>query len=208
MATVPTISSVVSNDAGQLVLTWTVPQTTVRNYKIYRDLSAIGVSVGKSNNTYTDTGVSYGAGVEYSYNVSVVDYDDTEGSLSDTFSKDFEESDLILDKMYNYFVTLGAQNMILVVDDQEIPWRTAMETYIDDVIIALDNGIVFDTQFREGLSDNIKSFWYIPQADLWAGTGLSGARKNRAFFGDTKINNKVSNIMARLYSDARYFYDG
>ncbi len=213
MAIIPTISSIRANAAAQLVLTWEIPTTSVRNYKIYRDLVEIGISVGKANNTFIDTTAAYGDGVSYSYNVSVIDFDEIEGDLSDTYVKDFETSDLMLDHLYTYLLANGAQNMKLIVGEEEIPVLTAMEEYIDDVIIAIDHPVVFDADFRDRTADNIVSFWYIPQDDLWGyrqdpnSPYEKSDLKTRRFRLDSKINNKISNVMSRIYQDANYFFN-
>lgn len=48
--------------------------------------------------------------------------------------------------------------MKLIVGEEEIPVLTAMEEYIDDVIIAIDHPVVFDADFRDRTADNTVSF--------------------------------------------------
>ena len=212
-STVPTIQSAKIISGTTLKLTWsqsTSPDVGVKGYGVYRgsDPVLIGSTTGAGSTTYTDSGLSFDN--TYVYSVRSIDNNDVGSSLSDYYTKIFTNSKFILDELEKYLEANGAQNMILVVQQDEIPVLIAMEEYISDVVIAIDNSVVFGPEFRNDIEDNLNSFWYIPMDGLWNYTvGLpysDNVTKNRKFHADVKIQNKLANVFQRIYQDARHFF--
>jgi len=213
-STIPEILSTKIVSSTEIKITWSIsssPDIGVDGYNIYRGISfpvLIGTVNGRLNTIFIDSSLSYDN--TYTYSVSSFDYDGNESSLSDQVSKELSEAKFIIEQLSDYLERNGAQNLTLVTQQTEVPVLEAMEGNIDDVILAIDNPVHFDTQYRENLEDNQSCFWYIPMDDLWNYTvGLpysDNVTKNRRFIGDVKITNKLSNVFRRLYQDANYFF--
>lgn len=212
-STIPEIQSIKIISETESVIVWNQSSSSdvgVKGYNLYRgeDPSLISTIYGRSSLTYTDSGLSFGN--TYTYRISSFDINNVESGLSEAFIKEFSQSKFVLDQLETYLRSHNAQNLTLIVNQEEIPILTAMEENIHDVVAAIDSPVHFDTQFRENIEDNITSFWYIPMNDLWGySMGFPYAEqtlRNRRFFGDTAINNRLANIFQRIYQDANYFY--
>lgn len=212
-STIPEIESVKIISNSELTITWsrsTSVDVGVGGYNVYRGETPelIGSTSGKSAITLNDSSLSFDN--TYVYNVSSFDHNGTESSLSDSFTKEFTNDKFVIDKLESYLISNGCQNLTLIIQQDEIPILTAMEENIDDVVLAIDNPVHFDTEFRNNSEDNLISFWYVPMGDLWNYTlGLpynDRVTRNRKFVGDVKINNKLANVFNRIYQDAGYFF--
>lgn len=196
-----------------MTLIWTISTSSgegVNGYKIYRDSVLIKNVFGRTSTTYTDED-NLVLETTYDYTIKAFDRQGYESDFSATYSKEFSRDEYELDDLERYLTSLGGQNMILIINDQEIPILTAMREYIDDVILAIDQGVHFDTDYKKGLSTNINTFWYMPMDDLWNFTlGLpyrDNVVKNRRFSADPEVKIRIKNILMKVYQTANYFYD-
>lgn len=211
--TAPTISSIKMNSLDSVTIIWTIPtsaESGVNGYKIYRDSVFLKTMFGKTTTTCTDE-ENLVLGTTYDYTIKAFDSQGYESDFSSTYSKEFSRDEYELDDLERYLTSLGGQNMMLIVNDQEIPILTAMKEYINDVILAIDQGVQFDTEYKKGLATNINTFWYMPMDDLWNFTlGLpyrDNLVKNRRFSADPEIKVKLKNILIKIYQTANYFYN-
>lgn len=211
--TAPTISSIKMHSLESMTLIWTISTSSgegVNGYKIYRDSVLIKNVFGRTSTTYTDE-ENLVLETTYDYTIKAFDRQGYESDFSTTYSKEFSRDEYELDDLERYLTSLGGQNMILIINDQEIPILTAMKEYIDDVILAIDQGVHFDTNYKSGLATNINTFWYIPMDDLWNFTlGLpyrDNVVKNRRFSADPEVKLRIKNILMKVYQTANYFYD-
>lgn len=118
----------------------------------------------------------------------------------------------MLDGFEAFLPTVGAQNMLLVVYDQEIDIMTAIENNLDDMITAYSSPFRFDDSYRNDLSNNTNVFFYIPMDDMWGfsvpeSNFVDKSLKIRRFFTSAIISNKLSNLSKRLFNIIQYFYD-
>ena len=211
--TAPTISSIKMTSLESMTLIWTIPMSSIegiKEYKIYRDSVFLKSIFGKTSTTCTDED-NLVLGTTYDYTIKAFDSQGQESDFSDTYSKEFSRDEYELDDLERYLTSLGGQNMMLIVNNQEIPILTAMKEYIDDVILAIDQGVQFDTEYQKGLSTNISTFWYIPMDDLWnfqvKYPYQDNVVKNRRFSADPEIKVKLKNILIKVYQSANYFYN-
>ncbi len=55
----------------------------------------------------------------------------------------------------------GASDMLLIVEDQEIPISTAVRENYNDIVSAFEEHVFLDKDYERSLSENIKAFFYV-----------------------------------------------
>lgn len=118
----------------------------------------------------------------------------------------------MLDGFESFLLTVGAQNMLLVVYNQEIGVMAALQSNIDDMVTAYGNAFRFDDSYRNDLENNTQVFFYIPMDDMWnfsvpESNFVDKSLKLRRFFTSSIISNKLSNLSKRLFNIIHYFYN-
>lgn len=196
---------------SSIKLTWSKslsPGIGMLHYNIYRDSELLTVVRHNDNPVYIDEDVVLDT--TYEYQISAVDRDLNESALSDATSITFDENNYILYDLETYLESLGGQNMELIVNDNEYPILTAVQSYSFDCGQAIDQSPKFDRAYRTGLSNNTTSFFYIPMDDLINydipnGPYTNQATKNSRFFTSSLVNQKLLNIFRKVISVAERF---